>query len=178
MRSKAKLHDLGIDYESRKIKATFLLDDASATQLEKLNDKVLLLEAKEYKPKKTNDQNAYLWSLLQDMADHVKGGSTKWQQYMRCIREYGVFVYLPAQEQDLPMLESVFRLMIDRGEIEITTPSGKQVTCHQMQCFKGTSKYNKEEMSNFLDKVIAECKDAGIDVCTPEEREHMKSLTR
>lgn len=178
MRSRARLHDISFDYSRQMVKATFLLESVSAKQVERLNDKELILEAKQYHPKKTNDQNAYLWILLQSMADHVKGGSTKWQQYMRCIREYGVFVYLPAQEQDLPMLESVFRLIVDRGEIEITTPSGKQVTCHQMQCFKGTSKYNKEEMSNFLDKIVAECKDAGIDVATPDELEHMKSLTR
>lgn len=176
MRAKARLHDVGLDLQSRKVKATFLLDDVTPQEIEKIQDQELLLEAKQYSPKKTNDQNAYMWALLQAMADHVKDGSSRWEQYMRCIRDYGVFSYYPAQDEDIPNLQAVFRLVLDRGEIEITTPSGKQVTCHQMQCFKGTSCYTKAELSNFLDKIVAECKDAGIDTATFDELEHMRSI--
>lgn len=177
MRTKARLHDLGIDFGSRKVKVTFLLDGAKAEDVEKLKDKELIIEAKQFRADRSHDQNAYMWELLQAMADHAKDGSTRWEQYLRCIREYGVFAYYPAQDADIPMLESVFRLVVDRGLIDITTPSGKTLKVHQMQCFKGTSCYDKGEMSNFLDKIIAECKDAGIDVATPEELAHMRSLS-
>ena len=176
MRTKARFHDIGLDLKSRNVKLTFLLDDVTPQEIEKLQDKDLLLEVKKYSPPKTNDQNAYMWTLLQAMADHVKDGSNRWDHYMRCIRDYGVFSYYPAQDEDIPNLQAVFRLVLDRGEIEITTPSGKQVTCHQMQCFKGTSCYTKEELSNFIDKIVAECKDAGIDTETPDEAAHMRSI--
>lgn len=176
MRTQARLHDVSIDYKSRKVAVTFLLDNATPKDIEKLQDKDLLLEVKKYSPKKTNDQNAYMWALLQAIADHLKDGSNRWDHYMRCIRDYGVFAYYPAEEKDIPTLQSVFRLVLDRGEVEIETPSGKKVLVHQMQCFKGTSCYTKDELSDFIDKIVAECKDAGIDTATPDELAHMRSI--
>lgn len=177
MRARARLHDIGIDIKTRKAKVTFLLDDVPPQQLERLNtEDDLLVTVKKFSYKRSLDQNAYMWELLQAMADHVKGGSNKWEQYLRCIREYGVFAYYPAQEHDIPMLESVFRVVIDRGVTDLVTPSGKEVKVHQMQCFKGTSCYTKEELSNFLDKIIAECHDCGIDTATPDELAHIRSI--
>lgn len=176
MRARARLADLGIDYKTHQTKAMFLIE-CGPDVLEAMAEDDLLLNVKKYSPKKTLDQNGYLWVLLQGIADKLRDGSTRWSNYLRCLQEYGVFCYLPAQEHDIKMLEAVFRLVVDRGEITIETPSGKLVQVHQMQCFKGTSLYTKQEMSTFLDHVIEEAKSLGVDVITPEELEHIRGLT-
>ena len=175
MRARARLADLGIDYKTKQTKATFLIE-CGPDVLEAMAEDDLLITAKKYSPKKTLDQNGYLWILLQGITDKLRDGSTRWSNYLRCLQEYGVFCYLPAQGHDIKMLEAVFRLVVDRGEITITTPSGKQVQVRQMQCFKGTSLYSKQEMSTFLDHVVEEAKSLGVDTLTPDEYEHLKGL--
>lgn len=175
MRARARLADLGIDYKTKQTKATFLIE-CKPDELEKLSENELIMNVKKYSPKKTLDQNGYLWVLLQGIADALRFGTTKNEQYLRCLYEYGQFVILPAQDHDIPQLEAVFRLIIPRGETTLETPSGKKVTCHQLQCFRGVSTYTKDEMSTFLDHVVEEAKSLGVDVLTPDEYEHLKGL--
>lgn len=177
MRSKAELTDITLDYETRKVKATFLLSDATAAQVERLKGKELMLEAKKYRADRSIDQNAYMWELLQAIADHARDGSSRWEHYLRCIREYGVFTTVAVPEETVEGLRPLVRVLVDRGGTVLTTESGKRIKARQVQLFKGTSKYTTEEMSNLLDRIIDECKAAGIDVMTPEEREHMRSLS-
>lgn len=177
MKVRGQLSDLSMDYKTKMTKATFLLE-CGADVLERVAEKNdLSLDIKPYSPNRSLDQNNYMWSLLQSISDVLQNGSTRWSEYLRCLQEYGIFCYLPAQEHDIKMLMSVFRVVVDRGEIEITTPSGKKVVCHQMQCFKGTSLYSQKEMSNFLEHIIDEAKQLGIDTDTPDEIEKMKGLT-
>ena len=39
---------------------------------------------------------------------------------------------------------------------------------------KGSSQYNTEEMAHFIDGVVSECKELGIDTITPTEIKQMK----
>jgi hypothetical protein len=41
---------------------------------------------------------------------------------------------------------------------------------------RGTSTYNTAEMSHFLDMVVQEAKDLGIETATPEQLAEMKRL--
>lgn len=175
METKARISNISRDFRSGKVQMTFTLDQFNPEEAERLVSKDLYLTVKKYNSK-TLAQNNYMWELLQKIADHVRDGSSRWEQYMRCIREYGIFAYYPAQEADIPLLESVFRLVIDRGELEIITPSDRIVKVHQMQCFKGTSCYTRDEMQAFLDKIVSECKQNGISVATPDELAYMRSL--
>lgn len=176
MRARARITDLGLDYKTRQAKATFLIE-CGPDALEALAEDELIMSVNKYSPKKTLDQNGYLWVLLQGIADKLRDGSTRWSNYLRCLQEYGVFCFLPAQEHDIKMLEAVFRLVVDRGEITITTPSGKHMQVRQMQCFKGTSLYTKQEMSTFLDHVIEEAKSLGVESLTSDELAHIRGLT-
>ena len=42
--------------------------------------------------------------------------------------------------------------------------------------YKGSSEFTKEEMAIFLDGVVSEAKDLGIDTRTPDEIANLKSL--
>lgn len=122
--------------------------------------------------KRSLDANNYAWALMDKIARAVK--SSKEEVYLRMVERYGPFMYMPVMEKDILTMEKVFRVVRDRGVIEMTTKSGNKVFCHQLQCYKGSSLYDSKEMSDFIDGVISEAKNLGIETATPDELKRMK----
>jgi len=111
---------------------------------------------------RSHTANNYLWLLLQKIAEVLN--TSREEIYLVLLERYGVFTYLLA-EPDSPQykeLARTYRVVRDRGESPITTKSGKTIMTHTYQCFKGTSGYSQEEMSNFLNGVESECDELEI----------------
>lgn len=123
--------------------------------------------------KRSLDANNYAWALLDKIAQKMR--STKWEIYLQMIEDYGTFVYAPCFEKDIPQMQKVFRVVRDRGVVELTTPSGKKVFCHQLQMYKGSSMFDTKEMSRFIDGIIYEAQKLGIQTDTPDEIERIKA---
>ena len=54
--------------------------------------KKLRIKAVQYREKRSNDANAYLWVMLQNMAEVLK--SDKWSLYLQMLKKYGQFTYI------------------------------------------------------------------------------------
>lgn len=123
--------------------------------------------------KRSLDANSYAWLLMDRLAKQVD--STKDEIYLHMLERYGTFVYLPVLEENVEAIKKVFRIVKDRGEVVMTTRSGKTVKCRQLQCYKGSSLYDTKEMARLIDGIISEAKPLGVQVETPDEVERIKA---
>lgn len=130
------------------------------------------VKAVRWRNRRSIDANNYMWELLSEMAPLLH--TTKDELYIQKLYEHGSFMYLPGTDEDMEHLKNVFRIVINRGDTVLTTPSGKQMKMHQLQCYKGSSLYDTLEMSRLIDGVVEDAKELGIDTMTPNELREMK----
>lgn len=130
------------------------------------------VNAVRWRNRRSIDANNYMWELLSEMAPLLN--TTKDELYIQELYKYGTFMYLPGTEEDMERLKKVFRIVINRGDTVLTTPSGKKMNMYQLQCYKGSSLYDTLEMSRLIDGVVSDAKELGIDTMTPNELREMK----
>lgn len=70
MKAKGQVKDISLDYKTKATELT-LTADCRPEDAEKLLDKELSIELKEYRPKRSLDANAYHWVLCTKIADAV-----------------------------------------------------------------------------------------------------------
>ena len=71
MHTTGKINDISIDLETRKPKISLLLDSNEITNIEELNGSKLNIELKKYSKKRSLDCNAYMWVLIQEIAEKL-----------------------------------------------------------------------------------------------------------
>lgn len=130
------------------------------------------VKAVKWRNRRSIDANNYMWELLSEIAPLLH--TTKEELYRQELLKYGSFMYLPGTGEDAERLKSVFRIVVNRGDTILTTPSGKEMKLYQLQCFKGSSIYDSLEMSRLIDGVVEDARALGIDTMTPEEIRQMK----
>lgn len=153
---------------------SFVTNDKSIVgpfaRLKDAND--IRVNAVRWRNRRSIDANNYMWELLSQMAPLLK--TTKEELYIHELQKYGTFMYLPGTDEDMKKLQKVFRIVINRGDTTLTTPSGKEMKMHQLQCYKGSSLYDTLEMSRLIDGVVSDAKEQGIDTMTQDELREMK----
>ncbi len=65
-------------------------------------------------------------------------------------------------------MKELYRTYIDLGEISVNGMTG-----HQLQVYYGSSTFDSKEMSVFIDGIVSECKDLGIEILPPAQLEIM-----
>ena len=130
-------------------------------------DKNKTFEIKEYHKKRSLNANAYAWALIGKIADVLR--SSKDEIYLEMLKKYG-------QSEIVSVLSDINVTGYFKYFEEIATVrlQGKNFTHYKV--FKGTSEYNTAEMAVFIDGVISEADELGIDTLPPNEVEKIKSL--
>lgn len=130
-------------------------------------DKNKKFEIKEYHKKRSLNANAYAWALIGKIADVLR--SSKDEIYLEMLKKYG-------QSEIVSVLSDINVTGYFKYFEEIATVKlqGKNFTHYKV--FKGTSEYNTAEMAVFIDGVISEADELGIDTLPPNEIEKIKSL--
>ena len=130
-------------------------------------DKNKKFEVKEYHKKRSLNANAYAWALIGKIADVLR--SSKDEIYLEMLKKYG-------QSEIVSVLSDINVTGYFKYFEEIATVKlqGKNFTHYKV--FKGTSEYNTAEMAVFIDGVISEADELGIDTLPPDEVEKIKSL--
>lgn len=130
-------------------------------------DKNKKFEIKEYHKKRSLNANAYAWALIGKIADVLR--SSKDEIYLEMLKKYG-------QSEIVSVLSDINVTGYFKYFEEIATVrlQGKNFTHYKV--FKGTSEYNTAEMAVFIDGVISEADELGIDTLPPNEVEKIKSL--
>lgn len=121
------------------------------------------LEALKAKPKRSLEQNALLWALIHDIAEHRNGRANtdnEWEIYIEALEragaKYELITCLPQAEQILRETSRAIKFLTS------TEIHGKTFNAYKV--FYGSSKMNKEEMAKLLDETINIAYEEGIDV--------------
>lgn len=131
------------------------------------NCKRLRVKAVNWKEKRSLDANAYMWVLLQKMADALN--TSKDELYIEIIGKYGVFTHIIVKPHVVDRVKAEWRNVKELGEVTVNG-----VTGIQLQCYFGSSTYDTKEMSVLIDGLVSECKELGIETLPPCEIERMK----
>ena len=124
--------------------------------------KVLSVEIKQHRERRSLDANAYLWVLLQQLAEVLD--TTKDELYLQMLERYGVFTHIVVKPQVAERVKQEWRTVRELGQVTVNGKSGVQ-----LQCYFGSSTYDSREMAHLIDGVVSECKEMGIETMPEEE---------
>ena len=171
MECTGKIIGAGQDWQTGKLRLTFEINEKGATeQLNEIADcEKLSIKATKYREKRSLDANAYCWALLQKLAEANK--SDKWTMYLQCLQRYSrAFTHVIVKAAAVEKMKELYRTCIDLGEVSVNGQAG-----HQLQVYFGSSTFDSKEMSVFIDGIVSECQELGIETKTPEEIARMKA---
>lgn len=171
---KGKLYSLMIDPPTRKYILSFLVESGDVESFYKKTKKETPLQVKlnPMRRKRSLDANAYAWVLMSKIA--ALSGLDKDSVYEIMLQRYGCFwqdgegnyfsFLLPAGEE--PKQAGIHAKCISSGWRD-----GIRMNTYLL--LKGSSEYDSLEMSRFIDGIILDCKDLGIETMPPEELNRM-----
>lgn len=171
MKVTGKIIQLLQDFSTKRFNLTLEINEVYKIkeQFDNIKDVELLdIEIEKHKRKRSLSSNAYCWVLLQKIAEKVN--STKEEIYLQMIKRYGQFNYLVVKEQVIPKIKTQFPVVKELGKIKVGKGEGVQV-----QVYFGSSTYNQVEMNFFLNGIVSEAKELGIETLTPQE---LEAITR
>ena len=124
-----------------------------------------LYEIKEHKQKRSLNANAYMWVLINEIANKVH--LSKETVYLDMLKNYG-------QSTIVSLLSSInCNGYFKYYEVIGTSVLNNKEFTH-IKVFKGSSEYNTLEMSILIDGVVHECTVLGIPTISDDEIERLK----
>lgn len=130
-------------------------------------DKDKQFEIKEHKEKRSLDQNAYCWKLINEIANRIR--KSKEEVYFDMLKSYG-------QMSEISMLSSINPV----GYFKYYDTVSKRIFNNNeftiYRIYKGSSEYDTREMSIFIDGVVQEAQQLGIQTLTPNQLLELKSM--
>lgn len=130
----------------------------------------LSIRAVKFRKKRSLDANAYAWVLMTKIAAVLN--TSKEEVYEEMLHRYGQLY-----TDDSGVITITVKNTVDMSKIEghwQKIKGNDKFTGYAM--IKGSSEYDTKEMSDFIDGVISEAKELGIQTETPDEIARMKAL--
>jgi len=156
-----------------KAEITFITHRNALVELETLKDKELIVEVKKRTEKRTLSQNAYLWVLIQELANKLQ--LSKEQVYKTYIKDYGQYEALMIQNKAIEKFINAWQSNGLGWVAEIMRESKSNKGCSVVLAYYGSSTYDRQQMNRLLDAVIEDCKEQGINTLTPAELDLLKN---
>lgn len=156
---------------------TFSTSELPASIKDVKNQDFLNIRAVKKRKKRSLDSNAYAWALISKMADVLH--SSKDEVYHEMLRSYGQHAVDEAGQAVLVTVRSGIDLEkygICGKRAGVGILNGREHTCYMVM--RGSSTYDTREMSQFIDGVVSEAKELGIDTVPRVELEKMKAKWR
>ena len=171
------LRGLSLNWQTRRPEITLEVD-GDAEDIERLKDKKLAVELKQYREKRSLDANAYYWVLAGKLAD-VLGQSNAWVHnhmlrkhgQIMVIDDQGVYTVLPDTDEAQKAIDEAETYHLKPTSQVKPGKGGKMYRTYMM--LRGSSDYDTKEMSRLIDGLVSECKEAGIETLPPAELERM-----
>lgn len=116
-----------------------------------LRNKPLRIDLKEWRDKRSLDANAFLWTILDKIAD--VNSTTKEEVYQHLVRDVGVFEYILVinEAKDTFMRRWGARGL---GWFAEEMPGSKVDGCTRVIAYYGSSTYDTKEMSRIIDQAV------------------------
>lgn len=174
MECTGRLKGINQNWQTGQFEVTFAINEKDALKhaaeldgVEKLN-----IKATKYRKKRSLDSNAYAWALMQKIAEAIR--SDKWEVYLSMLQLYSrAFVHVIVKPEKVDTVGRLYRTYVDLGEVTVNGKTGRQ-----LQVYLGSSQFDSEEMSVFIEGIVNECKDLGIETLPPEEIARMNASWR
>lgn len=125
--------------------------------------KLLTADIGMQKKKRSLDANAYMWSLVNEIANVLR--ISKDECYLTMLKRYGQSQRIKVLKEGLPILLKAVKYY------ELGKEEGG---CIYIKVFAGSSEYDTREMTILIDGIIGEAKELGIETMTPSEIERIK----
>lgn len=127
----------------------------------------LAIKIDKFREKRSLNANNYAWKLITEIGNATR--LSKEEVYLRMLKRYGQSEMVSALAH-IPFGQFV-KYFEEAGE---STLNGKLFKHYRV--YKGSSEFDTKEMSIFIDGVVSEAKDLGIQTDTPDQIAKMKSL--
>lgn len=158
-----------IDFKTGKPMLTLEVNERNDFEalVDEMRDKEKLsIEVKQFRQHRSLNANAYAWLLIGQIADILRAG--KDEIYLKLLKRYG-------QSELISVLSHVpignyVKYYEEAGESKL---NGKDFTHYRV--YKGSSEFDTREMSIFIDGVVSEAKELGIQTETPNQIAEMKA---
>lgn len=128
-------------------------------------DREKIFEIKEKRKKRSLSQNAYAWELIGKIADIER--LSKEEVYYEMLKHYGQSTIISVLSEVNPNEFFKYYEVIGNGQV-----NGKDFTHYKF--FKGSSEYDSKEMTIFIDGIVQECQQLGIETLTPDQIASMR----
>lgn len=159
-----------IDYATGKVVLQIVCNEkqsALACYNELANEEKLSIKIAKYREKRSINANNYAWRLINEIANKVRAG--KDEVYLTMLKRYGQSEMISVVA--IVDMSGFVKYYEEAGESEL---NGKLFKHYRV--FKGSSEFDKEAMSIFIDGIVSEAKELGIPTETPDQIANMKSL--
>lgn len=165
MKIKGRLVDVIKDYGTNEYDVVFRTRDDVRRFLEDYKGKDLAIDFKIYREMRSNEANKYMWVLITKIAQALNNKVP--EIYMNMIRDYGIQYEMVIPRSANPSHLFDYYKRIRRGKLRT-----------RYHVYIGTSHYDTKQMSKFIDGVIYEAKELGIETMTPRQIAEMKARIR
>lgn len=128
-------------------------------------DRTKMYDIKEYKQKRSLNQNSYLWSLINEIAN--KTNLSKEEVYLNMLQSYSQSMLVTVRA-DI----DVNNFLKYYTELRETKINGIDFKIYKV--YEGSSQMDKKEFKILLDGVIQEAQQLGISTLTREEIERLR----
>lgn len=126
-----------------------------------------------YKPKRSDNANAYMWSLIDEIAE--RANLTSKEVYRQAIREAGQWEDLSVDTNAVDRFRKIWASNGVGWFTEIDIKGSKKTS---LRAYYGSSGYNSKQMSRLIDYIVDEAKFWNIETMTPAELNRLKGMTR
>lgn len=135
--------------------------------VDELHDAKLSIKIDKFREKRSLNANNYAWKIMTEIGNRTR--QSKEDVYFLMLKRYGQSEMISVMAH-IPIGEYV-KYCEEAGE---STLNGKLFKHYRV--YKGSSEFDTKEMSIFIDGVVSEAKDLGINTDTPEQIAKMKDL--
>ena len=147
---------------------TLSLNPSHIDEVAKLKGEALDVKITKHRERRSLTSNAYAWVLITKIAQSMQPPLNKNDVYVEMLKRYGQGDIVSIQKERLDNVLRAFDYYEFKGIGEVR---GKEF--HHYMVYVGSSQYNTKEMSVFIDGIVEEAKELGIETLTPDELKKM-----
>ena len=165
-----KLKGVSFSYETGKPLITVEMNEKQSAldMVDALNGvEKLSVKIDKYRQKRSLNANNYAWHLITQIGNKTR--ASKEDVYLLMLKRYGQSEMFSFKAH-IPVREYI-KYCEEAGESTLNGTLFKH-----FRVYKGSSEFDTKEMSIFLDGIISEAKELGIQTETPEQIAKIKSL--
>ena len=135
-------------------------------ELTRIKDEKLAVKIDKHRNRRSKDSNSYAWLLINKIAEIMR--LSKDEVYQLMLKRYGQGSVISVLTERVPDVERELDYCEVHGYGKV---NGRDFT--HLRFWVGSSKYNSKEMSMFIDGIVDEARELGIETLTPDELSRM-----